>query len=170
MSGIKITHRNFWNSFFRFSFLKTGFLIFENLRLGKRVFVKQKIFVQFAIPKLDFSKNVNAEKWFPFSSALFPLLFLLEIDLPDLDLLILKSRNDGTVIWKLDFKKLDLDGWMCVKPKCWMRNLEIRFLKIDGTEIMVPVFTCIFFVGFFSASFSSIYYFKNSEESWRRNA
>ena len=33
-----------------------------------------------------------------------------KIELADLDLLILKSRNDGTVIWKLDFKKLDLDG------------------------------------------------------------
>ncbi|WP_373245903.1 hypothetical protein [Lacrimispora indolis] len=43
--------------------------------------MKQKIFVQFAIPKLDFSKNVNAEKWFPFSSALFPLLFLLDFEI-----------------------------------------------------------------------------------------
>lgn len=101
------------------------------------------------------NKKFREENWrikiwtTEFLKLIFVICYFGKIDLPDLDLLILKSRNDGTVIWKLDFKKLDLDGWMCVKPKCWMRNLEIRFLKIDGTEIMVPVFACIFL----SASF-----------------
>lgn len=44
-------------------------------------------------------------------------LLFWKIDLADLDLLILKSRNDGTVIWKLDFKKLDLASRIFVKPK-----------------------------------------------------
>lgn len=161
---------------------------------------------------MDFSKNVNAEKWFPFSSALFPLLFLLiflffkiqrrkladknldhrifeidfydllfwKIDLVDLDLLILKSRNAATIIWKLDFKKLNLAGRMCVRPKWWIRKMGLWFLKIDGTEIMLPVFAGVFlsasFVGSFSRLFFrslfffGIFYFKNGEESWRRNA
>lgn len=33
-----------------------------------------------------------------------------KIELADLDLLILKIENAATIIWKLDFKKLDLDG------------------------------------------------------------
>lgn len=78
MSGIKITHQNFWNSFFRFEFLKTGFLIFENLRLGIWIFVKQKFFRWVRNSEIGFSKSVNAEKLFPFSSANFPLLFLLD--------------------------------------------------------------------------------------------
>lgn len=77
IGGRKNTHRNFWNSFFRFSFLKTGFLIFESLRLGKRVFMKQKFFRWVRNSEIEFSRSVNAEKWFPFSSANFPLLFLL---------------------------------------------------------------------------------------------
>lgn len=44
-----------------------------------------------------------------------------------------------------------------------MRNLEIRFLKIDDTEIGVPVFAGVFlsasFVGSFSAPFSSLVFF-----------
>lgn len=40
----------------------------------------------------------------------FSVLLFWEIDLADLDLLILKIESAATVIWKLDFKKLNLDA------------------------------------------------------------
>ena len=44
-------------------------------------------------------------------------LLFEKIELADLDLLILKIESAATVIWKLDFKKLNLAGRMCMKPK-----------------------------------------------------
>ena len=111
-----------------------------------------------------FSEMITAEKWFPFSSALFPLLFLLDfyfkkmqrrklanknldhrifeidfcdllfekIELADLDLLILKSRNDGLEIWKSDF------------GNSMIQKLWYLFSHV------------LFFLGAFSASFSSL--------------
>lgn len=190
MSGRKITHRNFWNSFFRFAFLKTGFLIFENLRLGKRVFMKQKLFRLVWNSGIGFFKKCERRKMVPFffcsfsaslsswflffkiqrrkladkksSHRIFEIdfcdLLYEKIELADLDLLILKSRNDGTVIWKLDFKKLDLDGWMCVKPKWWIRKMGLWFLKIDGRKLWY-LFSHVYFVGSFSRLFFRFLFF-----------
>lgn len=72
-----------------------------------------------------------------------------KIELADLDLLILKRRNDETVIWKLDFEKLDLDGWMYVKPKWWIRKIWYLFSHVYCSVS----FSRLLFLGSFSASF-----------------
>ena len=85
MSGIKITHRNFWNSFFRFAFLKTGFLIFENLRLGIWIFVKQKFFRLIQNFEIEFFKKCECRKmvsffFCKFSASLSSWFFILKME------------------------------------------------------------------------------------------
>lgn len=88
----------------------------------------------------------------------------------------LAEKNQATEFLKLIFvicyfEKLIWRIWTV--EYLWSRNVEWGIWKSDFWKLMIRklwyLFSQVFFVGFFSAFFSSIFYFKNGEESWRRN-